>query len=94
MQALILVATRGGPTMLARIGFMRALNRHVERVFNAIARTIIGESESWRAIGEFGRGVNVRSCSHIGLKLDIAACPKGANTGSGGPYSITSSARF
>jgi hypothetical protein len=34
MQALILVATRGGPTMLARIGVMRALNRHVERVFD------------------------------------------------------------
>jgi hypothetical protein len=34
MQALILVATRGGPTMMARIGIMRALNRHVERVFN------------------------------------------------------------
>jgi hypothetical protein len=33
MEALILVATRGGPTMLARIGVMRALNRHVERVF-------------------------------------------------------------
>jgi hypothetical protein len=31
MQALILVATKGGPTMLARIGIMRALNRHVER---------------------------------------------------------------
>ncbi|MEH2485436.1 hypothetical protein [Bradyrhizobium sp. AZCC 2230] len=27
MQALILVAERGGPTMLARIGAMRALNR-------------------------------------------------------------------
>jgi hypothetical protein len=34
MQALILAATRGGPTMLARIGVMRALNRRVERVFN------------------------------------------------------------
>jgi hypothetical protein len=34
MQTLILVATRGGPTMLARIGVMRALNRHVERLFN------------------------------------------------------------
>jgi hypothetical protein len=34
MEALILVATAGGPTMLARIGVMRALNRHVERVFN------------------------------------------------------------
>jgi hypothetical protein len=34
MEALILVAIRGGPTMLARIGVMKALNRHVERVFN------------------------------------------------------------
>ena len=33
MEALILVATLGGPTMFARIGVMRALNRHVERVF-------------------------------------------------------------
>jgi hypothetical protein len=31
-QALILVATNGGPTMLARISVMWALNRHVERV--------------------------------------------------------------
>ena len=29
MEALILVATHGGPTMLARIGVMLALNRHV-----------------------------------------------------------------
>jgi hypothetical protein len=34
MEALILVATLGGPTMFARIGFMRALNRNIERVFN------------------------------------------------------------
>jgi hypothetical protein len=35
MEALILVVTSGGgPTMLARIGFMRAIKRHVERVFN------------------------------------------------------------
>jgi len=33
-EALILVATSGGPTMFARIGVMRALNRHVERVFD------------------------------------------------------------
>jgi hypothetical protein len=33
MQALILVA-RGGPTMLARIGVMRALHRHDVREFN------------------------------------------------------------
>jgi hypothetical protein len=34
MQALLLVAEHDGPTMFARIGVMRALNRHVERVFN------------------------------------------------------------
>jgi hypothetical protein len=34
MEALTLVATSGGPTMFARIGDMRALNRHVERVFD------------------------------------------------------------
>jgi hypothetical protein len=32
MEALL--AELGGPTMFARIGVMRALNRHVERVFN------------------------------------------------------------
>src|ERR1700688_1588138 len=31
-EALMLVATLGGPTMFARIGIMRALNRHVDRV--------------------------------------------------------------
>jgi len=34
MEALILVATSGGPTMLARIGIMRALNRGHVREFN------------------------------------------------------------
>ena len=34
MEALILVAISGGPTMFARIGVLRALNRHVKRVFN------------------------------------------------------------
>jgi hypothetical protein len=35
MQALLLVAEHDGPPMFARIGVMRAINRHVERVFNA-----------------------------------------------------------
>ena len=34
MEALMLVAEHDGPTMFARIGVMRALNRHVERVFD------------------------------------------------------------
>jgi hypothetical protein len=36
VEVLILVAeSNGGPTMMARIGVMRALNRHVERVFTS-----------------------------------------------------------
>ncbi len=34
MQALLLVVEHDGPTMFARIGIMRAINRHVERVFD------------------------------------------------------------
>jgi hypothetical protein len=34
MEALILVAETGGPAMFARIGIMRALNRHHVRDFN------------------------------------------------------------
>jgi hypothetical protein len=30
----MLVADQGRPTMFARIGVMKALNRHVERVFD------------------------------------------------------------
>jgi hypothetical protein len=35
MEALILVATLGGPTMMARIGIMQALNRNVVSEFNS-----------------------------------------------------------
>ena len=34
VEALLLVVEHTGPTMMARIGIMRALNRHVERVFD------------------------------------------------------------
>jgi hypothetical protein len=34
MQALLLVADHDGPPMFPRIGILRALSRHVERVFN------------------------------------------------------------
>ena len=34
MRALLLVAEHDGPAMFARIGVIKALNRHVERVFN------------------------------------------------------------
>jgi hypothetical protein len=32
--AVLMLVSRSGPTMLARIGVMKALNRRVERVFN------------------------------------------------------------
>jgi hypothetical protein len=38
MEALILVAEKDGPTMLAWIGVMQALNRRVERVFDPAVR--------------------------------------------------------
>jgi hypothetical protein len=34
MKALLLVAEHDGPAMFARIGVIRALNRHAERVFD------------------------------------------------------------
>jgi hypothetical protein len=30
----LMLVSRGGPTMMARMGVMKALNRHVEREFN------------------------------------------------------------
>jgi hypothetical protein len=45
MEALILVAEHDGPTMFARIGVMKALNRHVERVFNSEGSPL-GEAET------------------------------------------------
>jgi hypothetical protein len=38
-QALLLVATKGGPTMLARIGIMQALHRHEIREFDTDRKT-------------------------------------------------------
>jgi hypothetical protein len=35
IESLMLVAELGGPTMFARIGVTRALNRHAERVFDS-----------------------------------------------------------
>ena len=52
MEALILVATSGGPTMFARIGVMQALNRRVERCSTPHASRIIGESGSLKGINE------------------------------------------
>jgi hypothetical protein len=39
----LMLCSRGGPTMLARIGVMRALNRHVVVPFNPDCRGLISE---------------------------------------------------
>jgi hypothetical protein len=49
MEALILVATLGGPTMLARIGVMQALNRGHVREFNLISTLGISGNPAKRA---------------------------------------------
>jgi hypothetical protein len=46
MECLILVAKKNGPRMLARIGVMRALNRHVERVFNPDRKDALGKAKT------------------------------------------------
>src|SRR5713101_9115690 len=57
MEALILVATSSGPTMFARIGVVRALNRNVERVFNPDRKDLTtGGAVSWRGIDDPGCG--------------------------------------
>ena len=42
MEALLLVAELDGLPMFARIGIMRAINRHVERVFDPSRKDIVG----------------------------------------------------
>jgi hypothetical protein len=54
IEALMLVADRGGPTMFARIGVMRALYRHVERLFDPSRKEKHWRQRNSRAIDEAG----------------------------------------
>ena len=56
MEALILVATSSGPTMFARIGVMRALNRTLSACLIQIGRITTGAPLSWRGIDDPGCG--------------------------------------
>jgi hypothetical protein len=47
MEALLLVAEHGGPTMFARIGVMRALNRYHVREFDPKRKSPTGVGASW-----------------------------------------------
>ena len=48
----MLVVELGGPTMFARIGVIKALNRGHVREFNHLARNPAGDAASWREIVE------------------------------------------
>jgi hypothetical protein len=48
----LLLAVRGGPTTLARIGIMKALNRHEVREFKTSEKKRIGASARWRATAD------------------------------------------
>jgi hypothetical protein len=70
-QALLLAVKHDGP-MFARIGVMRALNRHVERVFNSRPeRPALGTPEaiarSMATTGKYCGGIDPhRTCSNRG----------------------------
>jgi hypothetical protein len=70
MECLILVAENDGPTMMACITVMGALNRHVVRDSNEIAKKRIGESAA-----EAGRMKNLPACPSLaeGTNLSQAA---------------------
>jgi len=55
MKCLILVAEKNGPTMMARIGVMRALNRHIGAFSIPTGKTRIGDGESWQGIDDSPR---------------------------------------
>ena len=42
----LMLVSRSGPTMMARIGVMKALNRHVERLFDPERKVPITEDRS------------------------------------------------
>ncbi len=52
MEALLLVAEHDGPTMFARIGIMRALNRGHVREFNPSRKDLAWDAASWREIDD------------------------------------------
>ena len=71
IEALMLVADRGGPTMFARIGVMRALNRHVERVRSVTQRYSLGTAEAGAGsiIRRCGTGFNTGTMDTVGQLL-------------------------
>ena len=75
MEALMLVAEHDGPTTFARIGVMRALNRHVELARStSTGKTSIGDAGSWRGIDDG------RPESSAGIYAPLLGPPKNVRT--------------
>jgi hypothetical protein len=72
MEALLLVS-RSGPPMLARIAVMKALNRHVERVFNPNRKDHHGGKQKLKRDQGQSRCV---SFSQDGERLSVKAAAK------------------
>jgi hypothetical protein len=75
MLALLLVAEHDGPTMFARIGLMRALNRHVERVFDTSRKFRIIAASILTA-DHFGNCPVCGACRHARPCPNTGACSR------------------
>ena len=71
MQALLLVAEHDGPPMFARIGVMRALNRHVERVFDPSRKDKHWDAGSSRATEDGSPQLSLMRRAPLPFGLDI-----------------------
>ena len=71
MKALILVAESGGPTMFARIGIIRALNRHIAECDVKTSMTSV--AAEWKIAEVFGIGTvdPGRACRRM-VKCELA----------------------
>ena len=86
----MLVVSLGGPTMFARIGVIRALDRHVERVSIRNAKIVIGRAEACarpiartRAIRRIFRFLAFA----ISLAASITRSSRSASAATNGAYS-------
>jgi hypothetical protein len=90
----LLLCSRSGPTMMARIAVMRALNRHVERVFNPDRKETHWGSGSSRGTNEgllfhgAGRPNRMRHRGHDYPGNDTADFPGLRARGREGPMTV------
>jgi hypothetical protein len=69
IECLLLLVKLGGPTMFARIGIMRALNRNVERAFDSSRK-----DKHW-GTPQAGAGSMTKAGKYHGINPDFMKCP-------------------